>query len=297
MADRWIRVAAAPAGGGGGTTAYWETLWSAEKVRGAVHLLPALASALGDATRVLESGCGPAWFLDPLEAGGRTLVGVDLASRAVRQAHEREPGLRLAIADVGSLPFSAATFDAVLSLGVVEHDEDGPVHLLAEQRRVLRPGGRLVLTVPHRNWLRRATDLWHHTVRRRQEYPQGGRLVRRRRATAPDGRGDFHQYEFTPGQLRRRLHDAGFEISSWSGLDVGTGLRDLRTRPVAPTADDTSPAEAERARTGRGRAPRWLHAAVFGSEAVGPLGTAVRSLAGRALGHLQLVVATPSVDP
>ena len=45
--------------------------------------------------------------------------------------------------------------DAVLSLGVVEHDEAGPQEGLRELRRILKPGGILVLAVPFNNWFRR----------------------------------------------------------------------------------------------------------------------------------------------
>jgi SAM-dependent methyltransferase len=54
----------------------------------------------------------------------------------------------LARADGQQLPFAAATFDFVFSLGVVEHFED-PGPLLREQFRVLRDGGTVLASVPN----------------------------------------------------------------------------------------------------------------------------------------------------
>ncbi|MFN8559703.1 MAG: methyltransferase domain-containing protein [Dehalococcoidia bacterium] len=63
------------------------------------------------------------------------------------------------------LPFAERVFDAVLALDVIEHVEDD-VALLREARRVLRPGGIVVLTVPALPWLWSDHDVVNHHYRR-----------------------------------------------------------------------------------------------------------------------------------
>jgi SAM-dependent methyltransferase len=107
--------------------------------------------------RHLDVGCGTGDFLGVLaETTGRACVGVDPHPTYVGDARQRFPHLDVTQVDVGApLPYPDACFNSVSLLDVLEHcpNEDD---LLAEVRRVLRPGGVLVLTVPARHvfsWL------------------------------------------------------------------------------------------------------------------------------------------------
>ena len=114
--------------------------------------------ALPDDARILDVPCG--WGRHTLlfaEAGidawGADLS-VDLIARAGAAARQAGRPVRFAAADLRALPFRDASFDAVLnvftSLGLfVDDDED--VRALAEARRLLRPGGRLLLESMHRD--------------------------------------------------------------------------------------------------------------------------------------------------
>jgi 2-polyprenyl-6-hydroxyphenyl methylase/3-demethylubiquinone-9 3-methyltransferase len=75
-------------------------------------------------------------------------VGVELAEAALERARRVAPGadLRL-VRDDGSLPLEHRSVDLVWCSEVLEHVAD-VAHLLLEARRVLRPGGRLLATVP-----------------------------------------------------------------------------------------------------------------------------------------------------
>ncbi len=94
--------------------------------------------------RLLDVGCGhSATFLkaaaDRIESG----IGIDFKVKPMRFQNIQTVQLRLAEA----LPFEAASFDVVTMLAVLEHIEhEKPI--LQEIYRVLKPGGRLVLTVP-----------------------------------------------------------------------------------------------------------------------------------------------------
>ena len=84
-------------------------------------------------------------------AQGASVYGVDISEPTVRQARAAfaDGGLRGAVSDVRSLPFRDGSFDAVYSMGTIEHFLD-PQTAVREIHRVLRPGGRVVIGVPNR---------------------------------------------------------------------------------------------------------------------------------------------------
>jgi SAM-dependent methyltransferase len=106
--------------------------------------------------RVLDLGCGAGRFVAALREVGAEPIGVELAEAALERARANAPGadLRL-VEDDGSLPLEHASVDLVWCSEVLEHVPD-TAHLLLEVRRVLRPGGRLVVTVPGHGRLRTA---------------------------------------------------------------------------------------------------------------------------------------------
>src|SRR5215210_5413228 len=104
--------------------------------------------------RVLDLGCGAGRFVAALRDAGAEPVGVEIAGAALERARAVVPGadLRLLEPD-GSIPLEHGSIDLVWCSEVLEHVADG-THLLQEARRVLRPGGRLLLTVPYHGRLK-----------------------------------------------------------------------------------------------------------------------------------------------
>jgi SAM-dependent methyltransferase len=98
--------------------------------------------------RVLDLGCGAGRFVAVLRDAGAAPVGIELAEAALERARRNVPGadLRLVEPD-GSLPLEHRSIDLVWCSEVLEHVADTE-HVLLEIRRVLRPGGRLLVTVP-----------------------------------------------------------------------------------------------------------------------------------------------------
>jgi ubiquinone/menaquinone biosynthesis C-methylase UbiE len=94
--------------------------------------------------RLLDIGCGwDARFLKSVEPYIGSGVGVDF--KAPEYAEGKLRTERLTLQD--RLPYADASFDLVTMLAVLEHLEQ-PEAILREIRRILRPGGQLVLTVP-----------------------------------------------------------------------------------------------------------------------------------------------------
>jgi SAM-dependent methyltransferase len=105
-------------------------------------------SARAGAPRVLDVGCGEGHFTAELARAGAAAVGADVSREALRRARARHPELRLqAIPVEGEWPFADATFDAVWAGETIEHVADTPAWL-SQVRRVLRPGGALLLSTP-----------------------------------------------------------------------------------------------------------------------------------------------------
>jgi SAM-dependent methyltransferase len=108
----------------------------------------ARVSAGGD---LLDLGCGSGDLARRLAAGGYLVTGCDIAPRMLREAAAADGGhtVRWIRLDPGwrTLPFEAASLDAVIAASVLEYVHD-PSAVLRECARVLRPGGTLLCTVP-----------------------------------------------------------------------------------------------------------------------------------------------------
>lgn len=109
-------------------------------------LLAVLGRQPAQPRRAIDLGCGNGRFLAALAERGIAATGVDAYEDSLRRAAARAPAATLLAADVTAVPLPAAGFDLVAALDVLEHLE--PARLLGEARRLLAPGGRLLLSVP-----------------------------------------------------------------------------------------------------------------------------------------------------
>jgi ubiquinone/menaquinone biosynthesis C-methylase UbiE len=177
----------------------------------------------------LDYGCNKGSFLDKLKAkkGGR-LVGVDVSGEAVKQGQELFPELEIIKIDEGTaLPFDDASFESVTVLDVLEHVYEQR-ELLAELHRVLKDGGKLIVTVPGRHlftfldagnfkFMFPRLHRWYYCLKHsREEYEY-------RYVSNPDGLiGDvsmkkgWHEH-FSRRKLQKLLAEAGFRVIDFDG--------------------------------------------------------------------------------
>ncbi len=105
--------------------------------------------------RVLDLGCGEGRFAAELHRAGAEVLAVDVAQEPLRRAGDAHPELELKLIDgEGEWDLPDASFDVVWAGEVIEHVAD-TAGWLSEVRRVLRPGGTLLLTTPAHPLLRR----------------------------------------------------------------------------------------------------------------------------------------------
>jgi SAM-dependent methyltransferase len=99
--------------------------------------------------RVLDVACGAGFGLQMLRAAGAFPLGMDLDALALREAQALDLRARLSRADATRLPLYGQCVDVVTSFETIEHVADAEA-LVRELRRVLRQGGRLILSTPNR---------------------------------------------------------------------------------------------------------------------------------------------------
>ncbi len=139
---------------------------------------------------VLDAGCGLGYFLLKLQQTGATLHGMDVSPESVEFVRKHiTPHVQ--VGSVETIPYPENTFDKILFCEVIEHIEDD-ANVLREIRRVLKPGGRVVITTPSLKGFRataKLKQLGHHHG------------------------GEFHYRDgYFPQDLGRKLTENGFKV-------------------------------------------------------------------------------------
>jgi SAM-dependent methyltransferase len=178
--------------------------------------------------RILDTGCGTGGFVARLKAAWPEVetVGLEFDPGAAARARVKA-GVSVANGSVLTLLFADTNFHTVTSMDVLCHAAVEPAAALAEMRRVLKPGGRLVLNLPAFQWLLSAHDHRVHNVRR-----------------------------FTTSEAAQMLTDAGFSVVSteyWNSLLLP--LMILQRKVMASTPEGRSDVAAF---------PPWQDRVLFG---------------------------------
>ena len=215
-----------------------------------------LGAGATNGRQILDVGCGTGTMLTHLARFGAAR-GADMDLEAVGYCHDR--GLQqVTQSRADSLPFEKDTFDLVTALDVVEHIDDD-LGALREMRRVIKPGGLLLLTVPAYRFL------W--------------------------GRQDdinLHKRRYVARELRNRLQTAGFEVERLTYMNSILFPAIAAIRLVRHILPDPPKLESDFAFP----APQPLNVllgAVFGSERYAltrfdiPFGVSIMALARRPL--------------
>lgn len=162
---------------------------------------------------VLDAGCGFGEWVELLSEDGYDAAGLDYSPELIARLRGAYPDRRWVHGDIRNMPIADGSYDAVVSWGVIEHDEAGPRAALKEFQRVVRPGGTIIVTVPiDSESQRRASPVF---------YPE-------RDGTA------FFQYAMTTDELAHECEAEGFEVVS-RGTIPGAALAMMAPRLFAWT--------------------------------------------------------------
>ena len=161
---------------------------------------------------ILEAGCGLGRWVIHFHQQGSKVVGVDKSDVALKKVKEYERAAKICLADVEDLPFPDEHFVSYISIGVVEHFENGPEKALEEAFRVLQPGGIAFVSVPVLNWIRRL------------KFPFSLSMQLFYRMRVKKGNYHFFEYHYSLRQVLDFLRAANFEIIELVPLHPSFGL-------------------------------------------------------------------------
>ncbi|HBH62191.1 MAG TPA: hypothetical protein DDX85_10735 [Nitrospiraceae bacterium] len=154
---------------------------------------------------ILEAGCGLGAWVIFLSEKGYHIAGIDHDRQVIERLKRWKPALNVEHGDIGNLRDNDNSLGAYISLGVVEHFEEGPDRPLQEAYRVLEPGGTLILTVPYNNIFRkciahplRSIYLLFHRIRK--------------------GKISFAEYRYSVTEVKEMVEKEGFQAMEM-GLD------------------------------------------------------------------------------
>jgi len=105
--------------------------------------------------RIIDGGCGFAKWVIYLKRLGYNIVGIDNNEMAISKLKDYDSSLQVELGDILDIHYPDNYFDAYISMGVVEHFEDGPLPALKEACRVLKPDGLIFVSVPTVNTIRK----------------------------------------------------------------------------------------------------------------------------------------------
>ena len=118
--------------------------------------------------KVLDLGCGNGRYFPLFEEKGVEYFGADNSKRLIDIAKKKHPDGKFQEGDALSIPFPDNNFDKVYSIAVLHHIPSRELRMLMlkEVRRILRPGGFLILTVWHFYKLEAKFLLFKHFIQR-----------------------------------------------------------------------------------------------------------------------------------
>jgi SAM-dependent methyltransferase len=228
---------------------------STEEALAAARLVGCKPGAL-----ILDAGCGNGRHALPLARVGYRMVAFDRSALLLAAGQRSAGGARwprFVRGCYASLPFGAGRFDAILSLGTALGylGEHGDQRALYEFRRVLSPGGRLVIETLHREELE-ARLVAHEeralpggaTLRLERRFdPRRGILHETQRLRDDAGWGPARAYDmrvYGVGELGSMLRQAGFGQAEWYGSLAGAG-KPTHMTPLVVVAHTRAPAPPE----------------------------------------------------
>jgi SAM-dependent methyltransferase len=187
--------------------------------------------------RIIDAGCGFAKWVIYLHRRGYKIVGIDNNKLAISKLKEFDSTIHVEMGDILNIKYPDNSFDAYISMGIVEHFEEGPQAPLNEAYRLLKPGALIFVSVPTVNIIR---NIIRRPLRNIINYFPGSLMALKKgwSESKPKAIFDaivslvpdkvkiilaervkkrklychFTEYRYTRGELENFLRQSGFEI-------------------------------------------------------------------------------------
>lgn len=184
-------------------SSFWDNLWKDQSKLNVAHpqqippsdITRSIIRHIPQGARTIEAGCGNGRVVHKLNLLGLNCTGLDFAPSTIIKLRQIFSDYMFCVGDVRHLSLRDSSYDAYISLGVLEHFEDSSDMRLAlqEAARVVKPDGILFLEVPFFNpWriLRARLNLWHKSSEKQA----------------------FFEYAYTKEEVCEMVAAAGFSI-------------------------------------------------------------------------------------
>lgn len=145
--------------------------------------------------KILEAGCGLAPYVIHFNHLGYKMDGVDFTEQVIQKLKEYDKNINIFYGDCMNLQnIPDNSYQGYVSLGVIEHNEDGPDSFIKEARRILVNGGIGLITVPYED------NRYFHKIYQPEEQ------------AVLQKEGEFFEYGFKQSDIESYLEKYGFEV-------------------------------------------------------------------------------------
>lgn len=169
-----------------------------------VDLIREAALLRQNTQQVLDLGCGQGHITDKIRQALNDVevTALDYSVSAIEYAHEHFPKIDFAVGDAYDPPYKKGFFDVVVCNNLWEHVPD-PLFLLKQIRRIVKPGGHIIISTPSRYRIRN--------------------LVRIVSGSSVSFMSHHHVTEYTVGQVKEQLRYGGFVVKTVLSRPISTG--------------------------------------------------------------------------
>ncbi len=160
---------------------------------------------------ILDIGCGNGRLYQMFDGLSIRYTGVDQSEGLIEKARERFPEAEFVVASMVELPLPDASFDLIYSIAAFHHlpTEELRLQALGEMKRVLKPGGKIIMT----NW--NAQSNWAQTKVQKGDWTMGedpDHFIVPWRNSKKEVKGLRHYWLLTPEHLESLAEKVGFVV-------------------------------------------------------------------------------------
>lgn len=223
----------------------WDKMWTARTIKQELEACDLetpprelFLTYLSKEVKIVEAGCGFGKWVIYLHRHGYNIMGIDNNELAISKLKEFDSTLQVELGDILNIKYPDNHFGGYISMGVVEHFEEGPLPALKEAYRLLKPGGLIFVSVPTVNVIRKLIRrpmrtfinslfilkaFWKKSLSKAILAAMANFLpdkIKKDMAVMQGIYSHFTEYRYTRSELENFLIQAGFEVIETRPHDI-----------------------------------------------------------------------------